>query len=224
MIRVSVPAIVEVKNLYKFYRAREFAVDKNAALRMLQKGANNEAVLEKTGVTAAAVDISFEAGRGEIFVLIGLSGSGKSTILRCINMLNPPTFGQVFIEGENVTAYGERRLLELRRTKIAMVFQNFGLMTHRNVLANVFYGLEVRWIVKGTREAKGTEMLAMVGLEGYEDTPINKLSGGMKQRVGIARALANDPDILLMDEAFSALDPLVKNDLQFELMRIQNKM
>ncbi|MDR3348609.1 MAG: betaine/proline/choline family ABC transporter ATP-binding protein [Acidaminococcales bacterium] len=221
---MSVPAIVEVKNLYKFYRAREFAVDKHAALRMLQKNATNEAVLEKTGVTAAAVDISFEAGRGEIFVLIGLSGSGKSTILRCINMLNPPTFGKVFIEGEDVTAYGERRLLELRRTKIAMVFQHFGLMTHRNVLSNVCYGLEVRGVDKKAREAKGMEMLAMVGLEGCEGTPINKLSGGMKQRVGIARALANDPDILLMDEAFSALDPLVKNDLQFELMRIQNKM
>jgi glycine betaine/proline transport system ATP-binding protein len=220
-------AIVKVENLYKFYRSQHYhltAGDKYLALELLKSGETNEKVLEETGLISAAVDISFEVGKGETFVLIGLSGSGKSTIVRCLNMLHPPSFGKVFIEGEDVTTYKERQLQELRRTKIAMVFQHFGLMSHRSVLSNVCYGLEVRGIGKKAREAKGLEMLAMVGLEGHESEKVQRLSGGMKQRVGIARALANDPDILLMDEAFSALDPLVKTDLQFELMRIQNKM
>ena len=216
--------MIKVENLYKFYRTIDFKGDKKEALSMLNKGASNEEILEKTGIATAAIDVSFEVCRSELFVLIGLSGSGKSTIIRCLNMLHTPTFGKVFIEGEDVTGYSEQQLQELRRTKIAMVFQNFGLMSHRNVLDNVCYGLEIRGIDKKKREEKGMEMLSMVGLEGWEGEKITSLSGGMKQRVGIARALANDPDILLMDEAFSALDPLVKNELQFELMRIQNKM
>lgn len=216
--------IIRVENLYKFYRTSDFSDDKENALKMINDGASNEEVLEKTGMTPAAIDVSFKVGRGEIFVLIGLSGSGKSTIVRCINMIHPPTFGKVYINDSDVTEYSEKDLQELRRTKIGMVFQNFGLMSHRNVLSNVCYGLEVRGVDKKIREQKGMEMLSMVGLEGWEGEHINSLSGGMKQRVGIARALANDPDILLMDEAFSALDPLVKNDLQFELMRIQTKM
>ena len=216
--------IIKVEHLYKFYRTSDFTGSKDDALKMLDEGASNEAVLEKTGVATAAIDVSFEVGRSELFVLIGLSGSGKSTIIRCLNMLHAPTFGKVFIEDQDVTTYNEEQLQELRRTKIAMVFQNFGLMSHRNVLSNVCYGLEIRGIDKKKREEKGMEMLSMVGLEGWEGEKITSLSGGMKQRVGIARALANDPDILLMDEAFSALDPLVKNELQFELMRIQNKM
>lgn len=223
MTEVNSP-IIKVEHLYKFYKTSDFKGDKKDALKMLNEGGTNEDVLAKTGIATAAIDINFQVGRSEIFVLIGLSGSGKSTIIRCLNMLHPPTFGNVFIGDTEVTKCNENELQELRRTKIAMVFQNFGLMSHRNVLANVCYGLEIRGIDKKKREEKGMEMLSMVGLEGWEGEKITSLSGGMKQRVGIARALANDPDILLMDEAFSALDPLVKNELQFELMRIQNKM
>ncbi|NCD08459.1 MAG: ATP-binding cassette domain-containing protein [Negativicutes bacterium] len=216
--------ILEVKNLYKLFKNNELADGEDLAFRMLEEGADAAAVRERTGIFAAVTDVSFEVKRGEIFALIGLSGSGKSTIIRCLNMLHTPTRGHIFVEGEDITTFNEQQLLELRRTKIAMVFQNFGLMSHRDVLSNVCYGLEIRGMAKEEREIKGMEMIAMVGLEGWEHKSIDSLSGGMKQRVGIARALANDPDILLMDEAFSALDPLVRNDLQFELLRIQEKM
>ena len=181
-------------------------------------------VMETTGIMAAISDVSFSVKRGELFVLIGLSGSGKSTIVRCLNMLHKPTKGEILIDGEDITKYNEKQLQELRRTKVSMVFQNGGLLSHRDVLGNVAYGLEVRGVGKEERENKAMEMINMVGLTGYEHEKLSSLSGGMKQRVGIARALANDPDILLMDEAFSALDPLVKNDLQFELLRIQERM
>lgn len=180
--------------------------------------------METTGIMAAISDVSFSVKRGELFVLIGLSGSGKSTIVRCLNMLHKPTKGEILIDGEDITKYNEKQLQELRRTKVSMVFQNGGLLSHRDVLGNVAYGLEVRGVGKEERENKAMEMINMVGLTGYEHEKLSSLSGGMKQRVGIARALANDPDILLMDEAFSALDPLVKNDLQFELLRIQERM
>ena len=216
--------ILEVKNLYKLFKNNELADGEDLAFRMLEEGADAAAVRERTGIFAAVTDVSFEVKRGEIFALIGLSGSGKSTIIRCLNMLHTPTRGHIFVEGEDITTFNEQQLLELRRTKIAMVFQNFGLMSHRDVLSNVCYGLEIRGMARDEREIKGMEMIAMVGLEGWEHKSIDSLSGGMKQRVGIARALANDPDILLMDEAFSALDPLVRNDLQFELLRIQEKM
>lgn len=216
--------ILKVKNLYKLFKSNDITANEDVALKLLQEGADAATVLDKSGMFAAVADVSFEVKRGEIFALIGLSGSGKSTIIRCLNMLHTPTRGQILVEGSDITKYNEEQLLELRRTKIAMVFQNFGLMSHRDVLSNVCYGLEIRGMGKAEREAKGMEMVAMVGLEGWEHKTIDSLSGGMKQRVGIARALANDPDILLMDEAFSALDPLVRNDLQFELLRIQEKM
>lgn len=216
--------ILEVKNLYKLFKSNELADGEELAFQMLEEGSDAAAVRERTGIFAAVADVSFEVKRGEIFALIGLSGSGKSTIIRCLNMLHTPTRGNIFVEGEDITDFNEKQLLELRRTKIAMVFQNFGLMSHRDVLSNVCYGLEIRGMARDEREIKGMEMIAMVGLEGWEHKSIDSLSGGMKQRVGIARALANDPDILLMDEAFSALDPLVRNDLQFELLRIQEKM
>lgn len=216
--------ILEVKNLYKLFKNNELADGEELAFQMLEEGADAAAVRERTGIFAAVAAVSFEVKRGEIFALIGLSGSGKSTIIRCLNMLHTPTRGHIFVEGEDITTFNEQQLLDLRRTKIAMVFQNFGLMSHRDVLSNVCYGLEIRGMAKEEREIKGMEMIAMVGLEGWEHKSIDSLSGGMKQRVGIARALANDPDILLMDEAFSALDPLVRNDLQFELLRIQEKM
>ena len=195
-----------------------------AAFKLLELGASRMDVMETTGIMAAISDVSFSVKRGELFVLIGLSGSGKSTIVRCLNMLHKPTKGEILIDGEDITKYNEKQLQELRRTKVSMVFQNGGLLSHRDVLGNVAYGLEVRGVGKEERENKAMEMINMVGLTGYEHEKLSSLSGGMKQRVGIARALANDPDILLMDEAFSALDPLVKNDLQFELLRIQERM
>ncbi len=211
--------IIKVENLYKLYGA-----NKQAARKLLAKGASKEEIAKKTGVTVAVNNISFEVKRGEIYVLIGLSGSGKSTVVRCLNMLNRPTSGKVFVEGSDLAKLSKKELLEVRRRKISMVFQSFGLMSHRDVLSNVAYGLEVRGVKKEEREKRALEMIAMVGLEGWERNSIASLSGGMRQRVGLARALANDPDVLLMDEPFSALDPLVRRDMQFELLSIQKKL
>ncbi|HIU64414.1 MAG TPA: betaine/proline/choline family ABC transporter ATP-binding protein [Candidatus Avacidaminococcus intestinavium] len=216
--------ILKVENLSKLFKTGELPGKEEQAFKMLAEGTSVEKIKAETGLFPAVSNVSFEVKKGEIFALIGLSGSGKSTIIRCLNMLHTPTKGHIYIHGEDITKYNEKQLLELRRKKIAMVFQNFGLMSHRDVLSNVCYGLEIRGVNKAEREAKGMEMIKMVGLSGWENKKIDSLSGGMKQRVGIARALANDPDILLMDEAFSALDPLVRNDLQFELLRIQEKM
>lgn len=215
--------ILEVRHLYKIFTPLDFRGEKKMAYKLLELGATRQDVLEATGMTAAVTDVSFRVGKGEIFVLIGLSGSGKSTLVRCLNMLHRPSRGEVLIDGEDITAYDEVKLQKLRRTKISMVFQNGGLLAHRDVMGNVGYGLEIRGVKKEEREAKALEMIRMVGLEGHERESLDSLSGGMRQRVGIARALASDPDILLMDEAFSALDPLVKNDLQFELLRIQEQ-
>lgn len=215
--------ILEVRHLYKIFAPLDFRGEKKMAYKLLEFGATRQDVLEATGMTAAVTDVSFRVGKGEIFVLIGLSGSGKSTLVRCLNMLHRPSRGEVLIDGEDITAYDEVKLQKLRRTKISMVFQNGGLLAHRDVMGNVGYGLEIRGVKKAEREAKALEMIRMVGLEGHERESLDSLSGGMRQRVGIARALASDPDILLMDEAFSALDPLVKNDLQFELLRIQEQ-
>lgn len=215
--------ILEVRHLYKIFAPLDFRGEKKMAYKLLELGATRQDVLEATGMTAAVTDVSFRVGKGEIFVLIGLSGSGKSTLVRCLNMLHRPSRGEVLIDGEDITAYDEVKLQKLRRTKISMVFQNGGLLAHRDVMGNVGYGLEIRGVKKKEREAKALEMIRMVGLEGHERESLDSLSGGMRQRVGIARALASDPDILLMDEAFSALDPLVKNDLQFELLRIQEQ-
>ncbi|WP_337407252.1 glycine betaine/L-proline ABC transporter ATP-binding protein [Phascolarctobacterium succinatutens] len=219
---MTVP-VLQVKNLYKLFIPLEHSQNEKKAMAMLEQGASRTEVQEATGITAGLIDINFTVNKGEVFVLIGLSGSGKSTLIRCLNMLNPPTSGTVYLEGDNITDFSSKQLQELRRTKVAMVFQNFGLISNRNVLENAYYGLEIRGVPLKERTEKAMQMLEMVGLQGWEKTRISALSGGMKQRVGIARALANDPDILLMDEAFSALDPLVRNDLQFELLRIQEK-
>ena len=216
--------ILKVEHLYKLFKSREISGSEETAIEMLQQGLSPAEVRAKTGIVVASNDVSFAVKRGEIFTLIGLSGSGKSTIIRCLNMLHRPTSGHIYVENEDITQYDEKQLMQFRRTKVAMVFQNFGLMGHRDVLSNVAYGLEIKGVKKQERESKALEMIALVGLEGWENKSIDNLSGGMKQRVGIARALANDPDILLMDEAFSALDPLVRNDLQFELLGIQEKM
>jgi glycine betaine/proline transport system ATP-binding protein len=211
--------VLSVRGLRKF-----FGINRSSARKMLQEGAGKNEILKKTGVTVAVNDVSFDVERGKIFALIGLSGSGKSTVVRCINMLQRPTSGQIFFEGRDVVHMNKQELLELRRSKISMVFQSFGLMSHRDVLGNVAYGLDVRGVDKGERGRKAMEMIELVGLEGWERRPIDDLSGGMKQRVGIARALCNDPDLLLMDEPFSALDPLARHDMQFELLSIQKKL
>lgn len=217
-------SIVKVENLYKLFVPIECSHNEEKAMTMLRQGCTRAQVLEHTGITAGLADISFEVEKGEIFVLIGLSGSGKSTLIRCLNMLNIPTCGKILVNNQDITKYNNQELKNLRRNNIAMVFQNFGLINNRNVLENISYGLEIRGVPQKERSEKAWEMLEMVGLKGWEKSSISSLSGGMKQRVGIARALANDPDILLMDEAFSALDPLVRNDLQFELLHIQKKM
>lgn len=211
--------IMKTENLAKLYGR-----NKSEAIEMLNNGASKAEVLEKAGVTVALWDINLDVKEGELFVIIGLSGSGKSTLVRCFNRLNTPTSGQVYYRDEKLRELTKEQLIKFRREKIAMVFQHFGLMSHRNVIENVEYGLEIRGVDKEERRKKSIEMLHMVGLEGVEDMPLTSLSGGMKQRVGLARALANDPDVLLMDEPFSALDPLVKRDMQFELLKIHQKM
>jgi glycine betaine/proline transport system ATP-binding protein len=211
--------ILKVEHLTKMFGSK-----KAAAREMLKKGYSKEEILKRTDVTVAVDDISFEVERGKVFVIIGLSGSGKSTVTRCLNMLLPPTSGKIYFEGQDINEYSKSQLLQYRRKKISMVFQSFALMSHRDVLGNVVYGLEVRGIKKDEREKKAMKMLSLVGLDGWEHKNISDLSGGMRQRVGIAWALANDPDILLMDEPFSALDPLVRHEMQFELLSLQEKL
>lgn len=211
--------IIEVKNISKLY-----GINKKEASRMMKEGSNKDDVYKKTGVTVALWDVSFEVKKGEIFVIIGLSGSGKSTLVRCFNQLLKPTSGDIIFEGKNIETFNKSELLEYRRNKISMVFQNFGLMSHRNVMDNVAYGLEVKGTAKDERQKRALEMTRLVGLEGWEHKSIESLSGGMKQRVGLARALASNPEVLLMDEPFSALDPLVRRDMHFELLSIQRKL
>ena len=199
-------------------------VEHAEAAKLMEAGATKDEVYKKTGVTVALWDVDLEIPRGKIFVIIGLSGSGKSTMVRCFNQLNRPTSGKVYFEGRDLAEMNKKELLAFRRNKISMVFQSFGLMSHRDVLSNVAYGLEVKGVPREEREARAAEVLAMVGLSGWEHQSCAQLSGGMRQRVGIARALANDPEVLLMDEPFSALDPLVRRDMQFELLQIQGKL
>ena len=201
-----------------------FGRKKQQAAQMLADNKSKDEILKETGVTVAVDNISFDVERGKIHTLIGLSGSGKSTVVRCLNLLLTPTRGRIFFEGKDIQTFRAQQLREYRRKNVSMVFQSFGLLTHRNVLDNVAYGLEVRGVKKKDRVEKAMEMIEMVNLKGWESKSVNDLSGGMRQRVGIARALANDPDILLMDEPFSALDPLVRQDMQFELLSIQDKL
>lgn len=211
--------IIKVENIVKLY-----GKNKAEAMKLLKKDMSKDDIQKKTGVTVALRNTSFEIKRGETFVIIGLSGSGKSTLVRCFNKLNKPNSGKILFDGRDIEVFSKKELQEYRRNKISMVFQSFGLMSHRNVLDNVAYGLEVKKMPKAERELKAKEVIDMVGLSGWEDYAISSLSGGMKQRVGLARALANDPEVLLMDEPFSALDPLVKREMQFELLLLQKKM
>ncbi|WKY47417.1 betaine/proline/choline family ABC transporter ATP-binding protein [Eubacteriaceae bacterium ES3] len=191
------------------------------ALQMLDEGKSIQEVREETGLAVGVNNISLDIEEGEMFVIVGLSGSGKSSLIRCLNMLNIPTRGQVLIDGENICEYDKNQLQHLRRKKVAMVFQHFGLFSHRNVLRNVEYGLEVQNVSPEERKEKAEEAIKLVGLEGWETYFPKHLSGGMKQRVGLARALTNEPEILLMDEPFSALDPLIRREMQTELLSME---
>ena len=180
-----------------------------------------EELLEKTGCVVAVRDVSFDVLPGEVFVVMGLSGSGKSTLVRMLNRLHDPTAGQVLLDGEDIMLLDDERLRGVRRRKISMVFQHFGLLPHRRIADNVAFGLEIRGVEKDEREAKATDVLDVVGLAGLGNAYPDELSGGMQQRVGLARALATDPEIMLFDEPFSALDPLIRRDMQDEVIRLQ---
>lgn len=212
---------VEVKNLSKVFGKKNQI---NKALDLLDQGKKKEEILDKTGATVGVSRASMNVQEGEIFVVMGLSGSGKSTLIRLLNRLIEPTEGEVLIDGENIAKMNQDDLREVRRKKISMVFQNFGLFSHRTILENTEYGLEVQGVDKKERREKAEKALDNAGLLPYKDQYPDQLSGGMQQRVGLARALANDPEILLMDEAFSALDPLIRRDMQDELIEMQKSM
>lgn len=201
-----------------------FGPKPKSIIPMVKEGMGKEKILADTGHTVGVYDASMEIKQGEVFVIMGLSGSGKSTLIRCFNLLNKPTDGAIFIDDINITKSNNNELKKVRQEKIAMVFQHFGLFNHRTILANVEYGLEIRNIPKEERRKIALKNIEVVGLKGYEDKYPDELSGGMQQRVGLARALANDPDILLMDEPFSALDPLIRREMQLELLDIQERL
>ncbi len=198
-----------------------FGKNTSAALKLVEQRVEKTAILEKTGATVGVYDANLEIEEGEIFVIMGLSGSGKSTLIRLLNRLINPTSGSIYIDGQDVTKLSKKQLQEVRRKKMSMVFQNFGLFPHKTILQNTEYGLEVRNISKEERQMKAEKALQNAGLLPYKDQYPSQLSGGMQQRVGLARALANDPEILLMDEAFSALDPLIRKEMQDELLELQ---
>ena len=201
-----------------------FGPEKAKAKKMIKQGKSKQEILKETGCTIAVRNANLEIEEGEMFVIMGLSASGKSTLVRCINRLNEPSMGEIWLSGRNITSLSDKELLQIRRKEMAMVFQHFGLLPHRTVLSNIAFGLELQGVPKEEREKKAYESIAVVGLKGYENQRVDELSGGMQQRVGLARALANDPEVLLMDEAFSALDPLIREQMQDELLDLQEKM
>ena len=198
-----------------------FGPNEKNVLSNLNESLSRHEVQEKTGHVVAVKDVSFSVQKGETFVVMGLSGSGKSTLVRCLSRLIEPTAGKVSIDGQDVTAMSNRDLTELRRNRMSMVFQHFGLFPHRRVIENIGYGLEIRGVKKKERLEKSMETLKLVGLDGWDQHYPRELSGGMQQRVGLARALAVDPEILIFDEPFSALDPLIRREMQDELLSIQ---
>ncbi|PHM70681.1 glycine betaine/L-proline ABC transporter ATP-binding protein ProV [Xenorhabdus kozodoii] len=209
---------LEVKNLYKI-----FGNNPETAFKLLASGLSKEQIFEKTGLTVGVQDVNLAIEEGEVFVIMGLSGSGKSTLVRLLNRLIEPTKGHVLIDGEDISTITETQLRNVRRSKISMVFQSFALMPHLNILDNTAFGMDLAGIPKDERHQKAFETLKQVNLESYALSYPDELSGGMQQRVGLARALANNPDILLMDEAFSALDPLIRAEMQDELLRLQGE-
>ncbi|KPH79204.1 MULTISPECIES: quaternary amine ABC transporter ATP-binding protein [Bacillaceae] len=212
-------SIIQVEKLTKV-----FGKNTKQALKLLNEGKSKEAILKETGCTVGVNQASFSVEQGEIFVIMGLSGSGKSTLVRLINRLIEPTMGSIFIDEEDLSKMDKTALRQVRREKLSMVFQKFGLFPHRTILKNAEYGLEIQDVPKEVREKKAKEALELVGLGNYLEQFPGQLSGGMQQRVGLARALANDPKVLLMDEAFSALDPLIRKEMQDELIDLQTTM
>jgi len=210
---------IQVKNLYKVFGAHT-----KQALSLVTNGESRFDIQQATDALVALRDITFNVSKGEIFVLMGLSGSGKSTLLRCINRLQEPTSGSVYVEGADITALSSKELRIFRRSMFGMVFQHFALFPHRTVAENVAFGLEIQNTHTEERMNKAYETLRVVGLDGWEHKRTRELSGGMQQRVGLARALATDPHILLMDEPFSALDPLIRTQLQDELLRLHAEL
>ncbi|MBC1521478.1 quaternary amine ABC transporter ATP-binding protein [Listeria aquatica] len=210
---------IEVKNLTKIFGKK---ISKASSL--LSQGKSKTEILKETGATIGVNQASFAVEEGEIFVIMGLSGSGKSTLVRLLNRLIEPTSGEIWLDGRELSKLDKKELREVRRKSMSMVFQSFGLFPNRSILSNVEYGLEVQKMPKTEREKKASDALDLVGLAGYGEQYPSQLSGGMQQRVGLARALANNPDILLMDEAFSALDPLNRKDMQDQLLDLQDKM
>jgi glycine betaine/proline transport system ATP-binding protein len=212
-------AALQVEGLWKIFGNRSEKIigtpDADLSRKDLQ---------EKTGCVMAVKDVSFEVAPGEVFVVMGLSGSGKSTLVRLITRLIEPTSGSVNLYGDDITAMSDKDLLETRRRKVSMVFQHFGLLPHRKVIDNIAFGLEVRGEAKAGRRNRAQEMVDLVGLSGYENNFPDQLSGGMQQRVGLARALAADPDLLMFDEPFSALDPLIRRDMQNEVIRLHHEV
>jgi len=209
---------IEVKNISKI-----FGPHPKKALKMLKNGADKDAIHAETGMTVGVQNASFEIFSGEIFVIMGLSGSGKSTMVRMLNRLIEPTGGSIFVDGQDVAAMSSQELIALRRQKMGMVFQSFALMPHLTVWENAAFGLEISGVDKKERRERAIQALEQVGLDLYSDSYPHALSGGMQQRVGLARGLAINPDILLMDEAFSALDPLIRTEMQDELLKLQSR-
>ncbi len=214
-----IEAKLSAQNVWKIFGPRP-----EAALSLARTGGSRSEILSGTGCTIAVRDVTFGVAPGETFVVMGLSGSGKSTLIRCLARLTDVTEGRVEIDGTDFTAMASDALREMRRRKLSMVFQHFGLLPHRRVIDNVAYGLEIQHMPKRERHAKAMEVLTLVGLEGWENHYPQQLSGGMQQRVGLARALAVDPEILFFDEPFSALDPLIRRDMQDELLKLQASM
>ncbi|MBD3897559.1 glycine betaine/L-proline ABC transporter ATP-binding protein [Halomonas sp. ML-15] len=210
---------IRVRNLSKVFGAQP-----KKALALRDQGLKRPEILDKTGQTLGLSNIDFDVYEGELLVIMGLSGSGKSTLIRCLNRLIEPSEGEIVIDGENIPTLSDKALLECRRRHFSMVFQNFALFPHRTVQKNAEFGLEIRGIDPAERSEIARNALKQVGLDGWEDAYPNQLSGGMQQRVGLARALANDSTVLLMDEAFSALDPLIRGDMQQELLQLQSRM
>ncbi|MBT2479317.1 glycine betaine/L-proline ABC transporter ATP-binding protein [Streptomyces sp. ISL-94] len=212
--------VISVRGLWKVFGPRAAQVPDSSELC----GLSRQELMRQTGCTAAVRDVSFDVSPGEVFVVMGLSGSGKSTLVRCLTRLIEPTAGEIVFEGEDIRRADDKRLRELRRRKFSMVFQHFGLLPHRRVVDNVAYGLEIRGMSRAERTRRAMEVIELVGLTGYEHSYPDQLSGGMQQRVGLARALAGDPDVLLFDEPFSALDPLIRRDMQNEVIRLHREV
>lgn len=214
----------QLKKIEVRHTTKIFGKHSKRAAQLLNEGKTKKEILQMTGATVGVNDATFDVYDGEIFVIMGLSGSGKSTLVRMLNRLIDPTMGEIRIDGQNIVGMNKEQLREVRRKKIGMVFQNFALFPHKTIQENTEYGLEIQGISKAERATKARESLQLVGLAGYEEQYPSQLSGGMQQRVGLARALANDPDVLLMDEAFSALDPLIRKDMQDELLQLHHDM